>query len=310
MKKIIITILLSQFVLGCSNKDNETESIEQFCGIYEGSVVLRTMSEIEEFAQCNYTEITGHLRIFDGNVQFPILSLSALSSLNRVGGNLSLGNLNSISTLDGLQNIEYANGLLINNLSLVEDLDPLDKLQTDYIEINNNISLRNIDALDMNSDEMITIAIYNHPVLESLHAFSNIKTIRIALIIENNDSLIDLAGLDSIEYVGLDYSPNICCGSLIIEDNDNLVSLSALNNLIELKGNTHIANNFNLVSIDGFYNLTTLFGDLKIHDNPLLIRFCGLQNLFLSNGHMGDYVVFNNLSNPQPSNILNAPPCN
>jgi len=332
--KTIINILLIISILSCSSESNPNETEEQNCGIYEGNVILKTMIEIEDFAQCNYTEITGNLGIYDGNVQYPVTSLIALSSLKKIGGILSLNSLSVLSTLNGLHNIESVKLLSINYAQELEDVDAIDKLQTNYIEMGNNISLQNINGLDMNSEEMFTVAFYDNPVLANLNCFSNIKSIRNALIIENNDSLIDLSGFNNIETIGLDSSSSTCCGTLIIEDNDNLISFSGLNNLIQIKGNTIISNNFSIEDIDdlsnletmdgdltiryntylnnldGFQNLTSLDGDIKIHDNPLLRRFCGMQNLFLSNGHSGTYLVFNNPSNPTQSDILNAPPCN
>jgi hypothetical protein len=339
MKKTILKFLLLLFILSCNNNDDQNETEEQSCGIYKGNILLRTMTEIEEFAQCNYSEITGNLGIFDGNIQRPITSLSSLSSLKKIGGKLSLNSLSVLTTLNGLHNIESVKFLTINSTNQLENLDKIDLLQTERIEMNNNISLKNINGLDMDSDEMAKIAISNHPVLENLQCFSNIKFIRNYLSISNNNSLIDLSGLDSLERIGI-YSgtnssgPNNPEKVLVIEDNRNLLSVNGLNNLREIKGDIWIYNNFflenidglsnllsiyqnlninlntNLNNLDGFQNLSYVNGDIQITSNPLLRRFCGLHNLFSTNGHNGSYVVAGNYFNPSDYQIQLAPPCN
>jgi hypothetical protein len=339
MKKTIIKFLLLLFILSCNNNEDQNETEEQFCGIYVGNILLRTMTEIEEFAQCNYSEITGNLGIFDGIIQSPITSLSSLSSLKKIGGDLSLNSLSVLTTLNGLHNIESVNYLSINYTNQLENLDKIDLLQTKFIEMSNNISLKNINALDMDSDEMGLIAIYNHPVLENLQCFSNIKFIRNNLTISNNNSLIDLSGLDSLERVGT-YSgpnntgPNDPTRALVIEDNRNLLSVNGLNNLREIKGDIWIYNNFFLENIDGLSNLLSIYrnlyinentylnnldglqnlsylnGDIQIASNPLLRRFCGLHTLFSTNGHNGSYGVGGNYFNPSAYQIQLAPPCN
>ena len=332
MKKLLSFLFVCVLLFGCSNNSDPEEVVEMSCGIYQGSINLRTPGEIAQFAACNYTEVTGTLGIFDGNVQNPITSLSALSSLERIGGRLSLVQLSALSNLDGLQNIESAAGISIHFTDLLENLGELDKLQTNSIELSNNASLRNIDALDMDADEIWTIGLNDNPLLESLNCFSNITSIRIALIIDNNDSLLDLSGLDNVENIGLNNITD-CCGSLYIDGNQNLRSLSGLdkvteinrriwindnfslentdglNSLTRLTGDFYVSNNTFLDNINALQNLVYLDGDIDIIGNPSLRRFCGLQNLFLADGHDGAYQVFGNFFNPTPTNILNAPAC-
>lgn len=317
------------FTISCSKDDSQNDTQEQFCGIYVGNIKLRTMIEIEEFAKCNYSEITGDLSIFDGNIAYPITDLSELSSLTKVGGHLGIGNLNVLTNLKGLHNITSARLLLLGGNKVLSNLDDLDNLQTGYIEINNNPALQNINGLDMDSDEMTTIAIYNCPSLTNLNCFFNIKTITSALIIENNFGLKNLQGLQNLETIGTNYSAD-CCGSFQLEDNYNLESINELNNLTYIKGGTVIHNNYSLLHIDGLSNVTKIEGDLNIrynfflnhlnglqnvdelegeiniYDNPSLRNFCGLQNLFTSNGHTGSYLIFGNYNNPQHNQIINT----
>lgn len=333
MKKLIGLLFLISFILGCSNNSSSEEEIEMSCGIFEGNINLRTPGEIAQFAECNYTEITGNLGIFDGNIQNPITDLSALSSLRKIGGRLSLTSLSVLNSLNGLHNIESARSLGVAYVEKLENLDDLDRLQTISIEIVGNAALRNIDALDMISNEMSGIAFYDNPVLENLNCFSNITSIRKVLILDNNDSLVDLTGLNNVENIGLDYLFSVCCGSFYISNNQNLVSLEGLNNVTQIRGHMWITNNFSLQNIDafanlnningdltirqnpfleninGFVNLLSLDGDIAIHENSSLRKFCGLRNLFLADGHDGEYLVFGNFFNPTPTNITNAPPC-
>lgn len=333
MRKTILNIILTISVLSCSSSDQPNETGEQFCGVYYGSINLSSDELIEDFAKCNYTEITGGLGIYDNSTNHPITSLSPLKSLKKIGGLLTLTSLSELPNLDGLQNLESAGGLEIHYADKLENLNPLDKLQTTYIEMSKNPSLKNIDALDMDIEEMTTIAFQDLPLLESLKCFSNVKSIRNALIIDNNDSLMDLTGLENVESIGLPTSPADCCGSLLIKDNYNITSLKGLDNLTKIRGDVNLTTNYALTNIDalknltyidgdlniiqnthlgdldGLQNLTTLRGDLVIRNNLLLAWFCGLQNLFLADGLTGTYTVDNNLNNPNEYYILNSPPC-
>ena len=333
MRKTILNIILTITVLSCSSGDQPNETGEQFCGVYYGSVDLVSDEMIKDFAKCNYTEITGTLGIYDYSVYDPITSLSPLKSLKKIGGKLVLTSLKELTNLDGLQNLESVGSLEIFYADKLENLNALDKLQTTYIEMSKNPSLKNIDALDMDIEEMTTIAFTDLPLLESLKCFSNVKSIRNALIIENNDSLIDLTGLENVESIGLATTPADCCGTLVIDDNYNITSLKGLDNLTKIRGDFHLTTNYALTNIDalknltyidgdlnivqnthlgdldGLQNLTTLRGDLVIRNNLLLAWFCGLQNLFLADGLTGRYTVDHNLNNPSEYYIVNSPPC-
>lgn len=333
MKKAILNIIITISVLSCSSGDQPNEIGEEFCGVYYGSVSLISDEMIKEFAKCNYTEITGTLGIYDYSVYDPITSLSPLKSLKKIGGQLALNSLKELTNLDGLQNLESVGTLLIHHADKLENLNALDKLQTAHIEMGKNASLKNIDALDMDIEEMVTIAFSDLPLLESLKCFSNVKSIRNALYIVNCDSLMDLTGLENVESIGLPTSPADCCGTLGIHGNYNITSLKGLDNLTKIRGDVNLSTNYalaninalkNLTYIDGdlkiilnthlrdldsLQNLTTLRGDLVIRNNLLLAWFCGLQNLFLADGLTGSYIVENNLNNPYEYDILNSPPC-
>lgn len=325
MKRIILNVLYLVIITSCSKENNLNDNQEQYCGVYEGDVLLRTMIEIEDFAKCNYTEVTGTLGISDGNVQYPITDISTLSSLTKVG-TLTLVNLNALTNLNGFRNITSVGSLNLVGLKVLENLDDISNLQTRNLLVMENPILQNIDALDMNFDTMNTIQIIDCPLLNNLNCFSNIKSITNVLTITNNSGLNDLYGLNDLETIGANYKAD-CCGSLIIRGNHNLKSINSLINLTSVKGGIVIEFNFYLDNLNGFSNMTNLEGDLTIQYNdylsnldgfkslshldgdinilfnPLLSRFCGLKNLFVSDGHNGTYTVAGNLFNPSANQI-------
>ena len=327
MKNFIYLALLI-IIVSCSSNDSSEEILN--CGVYEGDISLYTPLLLEEFIKCNYTEITGDLTIGDGNVAYPIEDLSGLSSLTKVGGTLGIGNLNELQSLHGLHNITSAESLSIGNAYHIDNLDELDKLQTDRIHLVNNPLLSNIDGLDMSSNTLEYVYIRNCPLITNLNCFSNITKITAGLHIQYIDGLTDLYGLHNLETIGtynIGYggrfslegnenllginelkSLNSIIGGITVENNYNLPDLDGLSNITSLQGDITIKWNFYLHNLNGFKNVTSFDGKIHITENPSLRSYCGLQSI-LTWGIVDDFVVYGNYNNVSEAQILNAPPC-
>jgi hypothetical protein len=107
--------------------------------VYNGNVVLTTQAQVNAFSQC-YTVINGNLTVQNAGIsnintlanirkvtghilikQTALTSLAGLSSLDTVGGNMTINNNiygSKLGTLDGLENLASVGG----NLSIFSNL--------------------------------------------------------------------------------------------------------------------------------------------------------------------------------------------
>ena len=111
------------------------------------------------------TIITGDLSI----EQSDLVDLSALAGLSRVGGDLEIGNNDSLHSLDGLQNLTTVTGFLsIDTNASLTDLDSLASLRRvgTFLNIVSNSSLTSIDGLGALDDVGETINISNNTALD------------------------------------------------------------------------------------------------------------------------------------------------
>tara|TARA_R110002072_G_scaffold14272_2_gene59426 strand:+ start:137094 stop:140477 length:3384 start_codon:yes stop_codon:yes gene_type:complete len=234
------SVTISNNAVGC----NSQAEVQANCGICPGAggVTLSSQAEVDAFP-LNYpgcTQTKYSVRI-SGN---DIVDLSPLSQLETVAGIYVNDNL-LLENLDGLENILSWN--------------PGPNSGGNYFYIQDNASLTNIDALSnaVNVDPLDFI-IQNNPMLSSLSGFQNLEGIVSLLLIENNNSLVNLDGLEGITYID----------EILIRDNANLNSVSGLSSL-NRTGNIQIINNDNLPALD-FPNLIEHLGSLNIVDNLIL----------------------------------------
>lgn len=182
MKKLIV-LLISITLFSCNKVDDNYSPEIEVEKIYEGYVNLLSQEEVYEFSSSGYTKIIGGLIIGPYNenqTDSTIKELLGLSKLNSIEGYLSITNNLSLSSLDGLANIEELksfdglNGIfhVRNNVKIhncaIENLSGLEKLSwvDGNIKIKYNFNLRNIDALvNVKAHNADNININNNPVL-------------------------------------------------------------------------------------------------------------------------------------------------
>lgn len=301
MKKLLLTIAFKACCL--------VSLLAQPC-LPEG-INFTTQAQIDSF-QINYpgcTDIIGNVQIIGED----ITNLNGLNVLTAFGGNLHIGEYNSLIScnpglfdLSGLDNVVAVDGDLVicQNDSLI-NLTGLNNLVAvgKGLTINGNYSLSSLSGLDNLETIGENLIISGNNALTGLSGLGNLSYIfgefRIGDIFNNNPSLINLSGLDNLYYIG---------GDFIIRNNDNLVSLIGLSNLtilgedfiinsnnilpdltgleniISIEGEVLIGDYFfggnpALTSLTGLENLTSIGGDFEIYHNPLLTNLSGLTNL-------------------------------
>lgn len=166
---------------------------------YTGDVWLASQAEVDAF---NYTEITGHLDIYQGN---DITSLSALASLARVGKSLYIANNPALITVvDGFNSLTNVGwGVFVNNHSNLVSFAGFAALQEtgDNIEFYNNQSLGSISGFNSLHTAGWSLEIGRNPALTNLPAFESLHTITSSLFIYDNASLPRIKGFNALQYV-------------------------------------------------------------------------------------------------------------
>lgn len=141
-----------------------------------------------------------------------------------------------------------------------------------YLDISYNDNLNNLEGLNNLTSVGMHISIWCNNSLTSISALSNTVLGNAGWMfveINDNDALINLEGLNSIDTIG---------DRLIIENNESLTSLSGLQNLKYVSGFFSITHNDALTSIEALYNLNRVGYVFAIGSNSLT-SLEGLNNL-------------------------------
>jgi len=107
-----------------------------------------------------------------------------------------------------------------------------------------------------------TLVIQGAVSLQNLDGFSQLTQIG-AMILEGNESLVDIDGLANLEQTD---------GALHVSDNDSLLNLDGLAGLSSVRTALMINDNEVLSNIDGLRNLESLSGNLFIFENANLCQ--------------------------------------
>lgn len=296
--KIMRLFLITILIVACSDNEpsgnqNPNPNIDnngELGKTYRGNKVLSTQAEIDEFAAENFVEVTGRLTIADTNDPSTIVNVSGLNSLRRVQGSLTIqenDNLTSIAGFSGLTEINSALVIIENNS--LESINGFNNLESigGVLEIENNNSSFSIAGFSNLTEVTASFNVnnLNLPIIESLNAFGNLKTIGDGFFIGNING-----NLDSFNKL-----TNVT-GNLHVElvETQNLQFLNSLSNI---GGTMTIIRNGQLQSLSGIENLTALGGILEIKENSSLSNFCGLQNL-LNEGWSNQASIEQNSFNP------------
>lgn len=226
-------------------------------------------------------------------------SLSGLENLTRIrGGGLRLSNLPELTDISALSSLNRIDGMLtIINTGSITDFMPLINLQ----QIRGGLYLDNVPGLvnlgglhnvniEYPESELI---ILNMPDLEDLSGLNG-TTFLYYVYLSHNQALSTLIGLEDLKSVPhgvyLGYNPNLSTlnslsrleeiddGGLSVIENIDLTSLEGLQNLTTVKGSLFISNMDGLTDLTGLSGLAEING-LNIQNNANLTSLTGLGEL-------------------------------
>ncbi|SDL26334.1 Por secretion system C-terminal sorting domain-containing protein [Catalinimonas alkaloidigena] len=202
----------------------------------EGDVTLSTQTQVNAFA-CSV--VTGNLTIKSASaVADPITSLTKLTTLTRVVGNLNIQDNASLATLEGLNNLTTVSGnLSIAGNGSLNNLQALAKVMAvgGALDIGFNGVLTSLSGLSGIVSVGDYLNIRFNAALPNLQGLSALTTVGGYLSIYQNAALTSLTGLNKLTTVG---------SSLLVQSNPKLSECCVLKSVIEAaKGSVTIQNN-------------------------------------------------------------------
>lgn len=251
-----------------------------------GDLMFTSQSQINDFGTYypNCHEFDGSIIITGSG----FTSLSGLSGLTSIAGDLSFLYVSGLSNLTGLENLTEIGGSLIilECYTLVNTLGmPVLSSVGGEVTIHNNTSLQRVNAFDSLAYVGGDFYISNHGSLNAISGLNRLSTINGKFIMENNPGLGDISGLGNLTNVAGDFR---------LEDSDVISDLTGLENLGEIGGKCIISFNSNLVDISALYNLNAIGGDLNIRSNYALESLTGLDNI--EPASIEDLTIYSNTS--------------
>lgn len=264
--------------------------------VYNGNITLSSQEEVIEFGKNNYTTIFGDVFITNS-----VTDLTPLRSVVLIHNNLEIKNTTDLRNLEGLNslkttNINSAIGILIEHNIALESLSGLNNLEFNrgYFYIIDNDKLVNLEGLNsywgtsyggefrvQNCDNLLNLSglenlsnvegnflLIENLKLNNIFAISNLNYVGDRIVIDDNDSLEDINGFESITSIN----------GVEIYNNNNLTNLDGLSNLNSVKDIIWINNNNSLPNLNGFKNITTI-EHIRIENNSSLTNLIGLDNL-------------------------------
>lgn len=244
-----------------------------------------------------------------------LTNLYGLEALNSVSGDLKISLNNALVGLWGLENLNLSsiNSLSISNNSSLSICDIpnlcsyLDTLNTAIAIFGNSSGCNNPSEIAENCGIEFSCLPYgdyyfvsqadvdsfpsDYPEctklegstfirgnnITNLHGLKKVTQIGDGgLYIQNNEILVNLAGLDSLEKI----SGNLIIGGEYpLNSNNSLIDLGGLSLLDTIEGELYIGYNLNLASFSGLELLKSIGGNLRIVRNINLTNISMLSNL-------------------------------
>ncbi|MBQ4915913.1 choice-of-anchor D domain-containing protein [Maribacter sp. MMG018] len=216
-----------------SNATGGTEKIELLAfgvsPVFDGTVVLTTQEEVDDFGKSGYTSITGGLSIGHANTAAnSIVSLESLKNITEVGS-LQFFSTTSLENLNGLENLNVTNSIqMVSNIALtnVDALKSITKL-TGYLNLLGNRSLKQIDGFQNITEIGKNVRIKNNPKLENIDGLSGLTSIATDFEMIYNPLVETLDGLSNLTSVSL----------IRLQDNESLYDYCGIVDLLKNKGN-------------------------------------------------------------------------
>lgn len=224
------------------------EEISTACGVELpclpfGNYYFRTQQQMDYFAvyHPDCTEINGDISIAGGNIS----SLSALSGITSVSGNLNIGNGDFgnplLTSLNGLDQLAFVGGNL---------------------DLGYNFTLTDVSALGQLNYIGGDLKVMVDTALASLTGFNNLDSIGGSMHVYGCYNMMNFSGFDNLTHIG---------GNLGISSNRSQKNFSGLESLSSINGNISIWYSDSLNSLAGldYIQPATITG-LSIRSNPVL----------------------------------------
>ena len=308
---------------------------EQQGGVFEGDIILSSQPEIDAFGLFGYQEITGNLII--QSFQEEITSFAPLQSLEIIGGDLRLGILPDVESLEGLDNITSVSGtlhisylgevissleMLSNISSVVENLEIVFSIGLESLNGLENVQIASGGSLIIESNDLLTdLSALNGNVPEILDTFRlaprnpNCSSCSgIPLVYQPFTSLSFLSTVQEIHFLRLrGFQGDSFDGIQNIQSVDRISvwecpNITDLTPMSSITGNVErflIDINEQLVSLEGLEGILSISDFLGIAGNEMLTDYCSLTTS-LSNQIPDEFYLFNNAFNPTMQDIIDG----
>jgi len=231
--------------------------------ICQGDVVLRTQVQVDAFCGCEI--IDGRLDI---GTQFADINSSDSSDIH------------DLSNLIGIREVRQTVNIKRTKLKNLRGLDSLEVIGKGFgVLINEEIislaGLEKLKSVGGNTTSQDGFTISKNRKIEQLNNLRKIEYIGDWLIIDNNPKLQSIEGLSSSRTTTLD--------RIFIHDNESLINLNGLENIKYIKevnfGVISILRNKNLENVNGLENIELIEKGFLISRNDKLADCCGIAHL-------------------------------
>jgi hypothetical protein len=249
--------------------------------IVEGDFNIQNNLNLIDFQSLiNLSSIGGRLYIYNNH---DLQSLDGLDGLTSIGEDLYIWDCNALTDISSLGNLSSLDGITIQycpSLDTISFPDLHNSNFTSNISIRFNDALEHIQMLDSLVSISSQIQISDCPLLNSIYAFQNLKSMS-GLLFLNNDIAKDLTCFANILYSN---------GGISIGQNALLDSID-FRKLILIQDYLNIYENAILDNVDGFASLSSISGNLAVYDNPLINECCIFHQL-ITGGKVGGSISF------------------
>lgn len=205
-----------------------------------------------------------------------LTTLNGFRNLLDANNSLSIVGLPKITNLEGLKRLKFTRQFYLGNCSHLENLSGIDSLaRVQSFRLLNNANLDTLLGLNPSlTYDLNPLEISECSKLRSLIPFPKLKSIW-QFNISNNEQLINLNGMDSVER--LTY--------MTISGNKHLEDISALSQVKSILHYARIINNPELNDISSLRNINLESLDSLVLVDNLLLTFCHYPNIcdYLSN---------------------------
>lgn len=286
-----ITVLEER--LGIIDNDGLT-NLNELAGLTQiGTLIIASniaLSNIQALSKI--TSLTG-LQVVLNSAMTDLQGLENVTTIN--GQVLILQNegLTSLNGLDGLKTIDWTDAegsslIILGNPDLagISDLSALTSLNGGFVISENDVlvSLAGLDNLE-SVGPFAFVWIASNPLLTSLAGIGKFESASVILI-EDNESLTDLSGLETLTTV---------TDSFVIIGNNALTSLKGLTKLTTISGELVLDSNPLLSNLNDLGGVTSMLQALNITNNENL-GTCAVQAIcaFLKNSSPADVIIGDN----------------